>query len=369
LSALENPARRNSLLIRDYTLILLGAGINLTIAFGLAIQGVNMVAFPTRFPTQPEMLQGVELFFYPPYLTVTYLVIGIVYSVVASLTSRPKRLISPFFVQLATTALFAVALAYLILRLYVPTLGAFFFAFIVYGTLALALFFVVGRVQDSIVRYLVGLNGTKDDTSSVSMMIDARVERVLECLDQIKYTLQVDEEGEIAQNTYLYRTRHRERVQRFLVVCPDVDQNRTQLVMVSYELRQYGIEKTLGLIDDGNMRFAHLIRSFRNYQLKIPSNTIIEKHKRNTLLPASTLAYSYALGITESKFLSLRSAMPHYKAILIGIVALFGLTTALRVSNIIADDLYRTFLVFAALSIVFDFLPLMRFKRRRRFGR
>ena len=328
-----------------------------------------MVVFPTLFPTQPEMLQGLELFFYPPYLTVTYLVIGIVYSVVASLTSRPKRLISPFFVQLATTALFNVALAYLILRLYVPTLGTFFSAFMVYGTLALALFFVVGRVQDSIVRYLVGLNGTKDDTSSVSVMINARVERVLECLDQVKYAIQVDEEGEIAQNAYLYRTRRRERVQRFLVVCPDVDQNRTQLVMVSYEMQQYGIEKTLRAIDDENMRFAHLIRSLRNCQLTIPSDRIIEREKRNSLLPASTLAYSYALGITESKFLSLRSAMPHQKAILLGLVVLFGLTTALRFWDIIGDELYRTFFVFAALSVVFDFLPLMRFRRRRRFGR
>ncbi len=362
------PVTKRGQIIREFTLILLGAGINLTIAFGLAIQGTTAVLFPTQFPTQPELYHGLEILFYPPYLALSYLFLGIIYSVIASLSSRPKRLISPFYVQLTTTTVFAVAISYVLLQRAVSW-PAFFANFIVYVPAALALFFVIGRVQDRVARYLVGLNGSRHDTTSVSLIINSRLESVLECLDEIKYALQVEEEGQVAGDAYLFRTDRQQRVQRFLIVCPDIDKSRTQLVMVSYELRHYGIEKTLGAIDDENMRFEHLIRSLRSHHVNLPTQAIMERNKRRSLLPASTLAYSYALGITESKFLTLRSVPPHHKAILAGIAFLFIITTALRLESFLSDDLYRTFIVFAALSVVFDFLPLMRFRKRRKFGK
>ena len=229
----------------------------------------------------------------------------------------------------------------------------------------------MGLVQDRIVRHLVGLNGAKEDTSHVSLLIDEKWDRVLHCLesDQLQYSLEISERQRIGQHAYLFKTDRRKHTQRYLVICPDVDEKKTQLVMVSFELRYYGIEKTLGVLDDESMRFAHLIGALRKCGLSIPADEMIETNKEADLLPASGIAYDQALRVTESKLLTLRSFPPHQKAILVGIALLFGITTALWLESILSPDLYGTFLVFAVLSILFDFLPLVRVRRFRRFDK
>src|SRR2546428_13442915 len=80
---------------RQVVLILLGAGINFSLGFGLFASGIYAliasqggVLFTTGIPTQVSIL------------TIGYFLLGTIYSTITSLALRPKRIVNPIFVQL-----------------------------------------------------------------------------------------------------------------------------------------------------------------------------------------------------------------------------------------------------------------------------
>ncbi len=157
--------------------------------------------------------------------------------------------------------------------------------------------------------------------------------------------------------------------QRFLVVVADTplkDEERTQLVMASYERKFYGIVKSPEVVDDHNMRFEHLKERLSSSGIGVPTDYSAQMLTQ-PLQPAEPILYDYALRITETKMAGVRGFPPYTKWVIGGAMVLLAMLTGLWLGGILSVELYETFLGFSAIAIVFDLLPSISVKRRRRY--
>lgn len=342
--------------IRYMVLVLLGAGINFTVGYALMLQSISsLIASPT---------QAVASMFssYFGVLAVSYFLIGIIYSTSVSLAFQPKRIVSPIYVQVATAAFVPI----LVVFLFSTTPEASAIDYLIGSLLAtlllllaLAIFFVAGLGQTPIVRYLVGLNGTRENINSFGLVVNGELGDVLKVLksDGFQEALRLDkkEERKTGEHSRVFRTSQGEKEQLFIAVIADPDDaKKTQLATASYIQASYGIIKTGDMIEEAR---EHIIQeSLKKAGMK-PSID-------NTDSLARFMAYDHALHVTRSKLLALRSLPPHSKAIAIGLGLMTFLMAALWNYQIITLDMFETFLIFDAFAALSNLLPRLRTKRR-----
>jgi len=335
--------------IRQFALIILGAGINFSVGLGLILSSLTQLQTspaqslgPSPIPTQTTILAA------------SYFIIGLVYSVVASLSFRPKRIVQPLYVQAVTasfTPILIVALAFLRGQLDLLSVSVASFAFFL---LALAIFGVAGLGQMFIVRYLVGLNGSKQDTRWSSLLLTAKLEDVLKVLrsDEVTTALRLVLQRERGGKYAILRTISNAFEQFFLIAMQDPqNSNQTQLATVSFrqELLRGITASPSTLLEQ--MRAKTLIGVLQNAGIVFRDGDASE---------ALFEVYAHALEPTQAKILIFRSYPPHVKAITIGVLSLFGIFSGLWYFGLIKQDLFETFVLFATLSLIFEFLPLLR---------
>jgi hypothetical protein len=343
-------------IIRYIALVFLGAGINFTMGYALINSGLTALLQSPIQSLSSTLPQTASI------LAISYFIIGIVYSVVASLASRPKSIISPLYTQITTAAFIPILITFLLATLTLnpapDLITGSAFALTVF-LFALMLFFAAGMGQTLVVKYLVGLNGTKEDTSSFGLLINGKLRNVVEVLKDadVRETLNLRERDDkkIGNHSFVFRTPPDARKQFFIAVTEDsVDKTKTQLATVSYRQTFYGIIKLSNLVIEQEKRTIESVLSRAGFAFndsKIDSS-------------AQTLAYNRGLSITESKLLELRSLPPYSKAILIGLVTMIVIMTiAWKLTPYITLEMYETFLVLAIFSVLFDLLPLLRTRR------
>ncbi|MGD0496500.1 MAG: hypothetical protein ABSB28_10785 [Candidatus Bathyarchaeia archaeon] len=344
--------------VRYVVLVFLGAGINFTLGYALMAAGLTaLIQSPVQ--TLTSKVPQTTLI-----LAVSYLLIGIVYSLVASLTSRPKRIISPLHIQIITATFVPILITFLLATVpltppidliagSVMALALFF--------LALVMFVAAGIGQTIVVRYLVGLNGTKENVNSFGLTVNGKVRDILRVLTSadVREALEIHErdDRQTGEHSYVFRTSPNSGKQLFIAIIEDSeDKTKTQLATVSYRQTYYGISKLGEVIEEQRQRTikAALERA----------GLTCEDDKTDSL--ARLLAYNHGLSITDSKLLSLRSLPPYSKAILTGLAAMIVIMTLMwRFTDYVSADLYETFLVLAGFSVLFDLLPILRTKRKR----
>ena len=202
-------------------------------------------------------------------------------------------------------------------------------------------------------RYLVGIEGAKEDTRNTTWVLGVTLEKCLSVLDTeaVHATFRLELMRPRTKNLKVFRTVYEAYEQFYLLVMKDPhDNSKTQLVTVAYERGFLGIQKgeAKGL---DRMRTEELKRILSENGIPFEEKDAPE---------ALTACYYYALEPTEAKVLSVRSLAPHVKAITGGILAIFGLMSLLFVTGYIDGGLYETFLIFAGLSLLFEFLPMLR---------
>lgn len=345
-------------IIRYVVLVLLGAGINFTIGFGVVFSSLTaLVQSPSQALTSTGLPTSVAI------LVVCYFIIGIIYSTSVSLAFQPKRIISPLYIQITTSSFVPILIVYLLLT--VPSTiavdwsaisGIAIFLFLV----SFLMFFVAGIGQIMIVRYLVGLNGTKENINSFGLVINGKLEDVLKVLksdgSQEALYLSKRDERKTGEHSFVFRTPRGTRKQLFIAIIADPNDNKkTQLATVSYVQTYYGIMKTGDLIKEER---KHTIKS----ALEKAGMTFSDDETDSL---ARYMAYDHGLSITESKLLTLRSYPPYSKAILVGITLMAIIMSALWKVGYITPEMYETFWIFAGFAVLFDLLPLLRTERRR----
>jgi len=335
--------------VRYIVLVLLGAGINFTVGFGFMLSSLTaLVQSPSQALTSTGLPTSVVI------LVVFYFIIGVVYSTSISLAFQPKRIISPLYIQITTSAFVPILILSIELMSPVPDWVSFSAIALFSFLISFILFFVAGLGQTPIVRYLVGLNGTKENTNSFGLVIDGTLENVLKIMrnDSFQEALSIGEEHKNGEHSFVFRTLSARKQQLFIAVMTDQDnEKKTHLATVSYVQTYYGISKTGDLIEEG--RKYTVRRALRKAKLTYDDETDSQ---------AQFVPYNYALSITESKLLTLRSLPPHSKAILIGLGLMFLIMTVLWKFNFISPEMAETFWIFAGFAALFDLLPLLKTK-------
>jgi hypothetical protein len=342
--------------VRYIVLIFLGAGINFSIGVGVMLSSLSPLV---RNPTQALASQA-PIQISVMILVISYFIMGIIYATCFSLMAfQPKRIISPLYVQIITSAF--VPILIVALQLLQPitdwvTVSSLAFG---YFLISFVMFFAAGIGQTIVVRYLVGLNGTKEDTNSIRLLINGKLEDVLKVLrrNDLQEALLLDrkEERKVREHSHIFRTSRAANKQLFIAVIADSDDNnKTHLATVSYSQRFYGILKSGDFLEEER---KHIIKFALKKSGMMSSKDVADS-------PAQLLAYYYGLAVTESKLLSLRSLPPHTKVILGGLVLMTTIMTFIWKIGYITLEMYETFLVFVGFSVLFDLLPLLRTKRK-----
>jgi hypothetical protein len=339
--------------IRSIVLVFLGAGVNFTIGYVVIISALAALISEPIDTLTAKASQTTVIF------AMLYFLIGIIYSSCASLAFKPKRIISPFFSQIVTSS-FVPILAYYIISTqhsdWTLATGTEV-TFILFFT-ALVIFLVAGFGQERIVKYFVGLNGTKEDVTSFSLMVDGNLSSVITALKQpdVIEALEIDNRynKRTSKQSYVFRTPSYFSRQFFISLVEDPQvYAKTQLSTISYIQTRYWIKKTGTLMEENR------------------KNTLEDALKRaglafsndDTNSSAKVQAYKYGLNVTESKLLGLKSVSVSSWIIMAGLIGLIVLATALWQLGFMTPDTYESFVVVAGISIFIDFLPLLRIKR------
>jgi hypothetical protein len=339
--------------IRTIVLIFIGAGVNLTVGYVTLLSALNaLISSPTK--TLMSNIPQTAIIF-----ALLYFVVGILYSTSASLAFKPKRIISPLFTQLLAAS-FVPILVYYVISITEPQMslatGAGV-AFVVF-MMALGIFGAAGLGQERVVKLLVGLNGTKDDVNSFSLLVDGKLSDVIKVLKKpdVREALEIDKryDKRPSKHSYVFRTPDYHSRQLFIALMADSNNAKTQLSTVSYTQTRYWIQKT-GSIKE-KQRISTLEDVLRGAGLTFNPDT--------TNSPAKLIAYNHGLGVTEPKLLGLKNVSNSSKAILGCLAVLIGVVTLLWKTGYMNPDTYETFVVLAGLSILVDFLPLVKIKRR-----
>jgi hypothetical protein len=355
----ETPAQRiidamnrNRSILSQFIIIMLGAGVNFSVGFILIIGSLNAliasqggVLFQSgSLPSQVSILAG------------SYFLIGALYSLIASLTQKPKLIVNPLYIQAVTASFIPFFVFYLILQLGISTsfvdamldaLGVFF--------ISLAMFVSAGLAQLLLVRYLVGLNGSKEDTRWMTLVLHARLEAVLKVLKtQDVYTaFRISLQRTRKNKLIVLRTNYNANEQFYLLAMKDPkDENKTQLATVAYKQGFYSISAGgVQVLDE--MRKSELQRIFERAGIRYSDEETPE---------ALFEAYNIALEPTQARLLTFKSVEPHVKYISGGIALMFTVMTTLLLTKYINLDLYESFIIFGGLSLLLEFIPL--FSRR-----
>jgi hypothetical protein len=340
--------------VRYLVAVLLGAGINFTIGVGVMLSSLSALVYtPSQALTsQSPFPTSVSI------LVIFYFIVGVVYATSASLTFQPKRIVSPIYVQITTSAFVPILIVALQLMKPVTDWVSISALALAYFMISLIMFFIAGIGQTPIVRYLVGLNGTRENTHSFGLVINSTIEDVLRVLrnDSFQEALSVREEPKLLRHAFLFHTPLGEPKRFFIVVMADPDDNKkTQLATVSYIQSYYGIFKGGDILDEQR----------RSTIKKVLKKAGITFSDDNTESLARLRAYRYGLSVTESKLLTLRSLPPHSKAILTGLTLMAVIMTGMRKYDYITTEMFETFWIFTGFAILFDLLPLLRIKRRK----
>ena len=335
-------------LARYIVFVFLGAGINLTVALGLVVQGVPSL----RFEIRSDFIEILTL-------AIAYLVLGMVYSTITSLSFHPKRIVSPNHIQTVTIPF--VATVVVVIILVDPEIIAFVTkipSWLLVSLVGLLAFFtaafllvVMAWIQTPVVRYLVGLNGTKDDMLPAYLLVKAKLSEVLNALNpNVLYALGVGDGREIKRDTHLFATAREHQQQFFVIVCPDSENREwTQIAAISYELDYYGI---------GKPPRTEIVHKGRINQLKEALKKLaVDSDPPRMLEPASTICHEHALECTESKIMTLTRLPKRHLVTLVGALAMGLIMTGLWHFKLVNMDLLQTFIVFALLAILFDFVP------------
>lgn len=131
---------------------------------------------------------------------------------------------------------------------------------LVYVLIALLLFFV-GTLQQFIVRYFVGLRGTKEDTLRDLWRIDRKLDSILAILTQkdLLSALDLSTGEELDEHTFLFRTPRLNKEQLFLVARRNTNaEETTELASVAYEIQGSDIGNTSTLRGITKMPMTYL---------------------------------------------------------------------------------------------------------------
>lgn len=348
---ISDRLKQEDAVIRLLILTFLGVGLHL--AFLLVITGL-----PGPSPAKLDV--KIQLFL------ITYFAIGIPYSVAATLSFTPKRIVSPAYIQIATAVILIIGLSFFYYFneefLNVEEISKKLSIGVL--TVTFLLLALVGFFQTEIVKLIVGLNGTENELNRRAYKINADFEIVKELIQQKSFLHLANFHVKESDNFLIFESRLRPFRDKVILVLGHYKQDefKTSLATISYEYRYHSIEKS----DNAIRRTNSIICELRNALKDINSNFVCDDDSLDN--EASIHAKKIALAPTLPKIVSIKYIPRHIFAAMLGTAALFSIMTYGRFfGNFINNEIYYGSITVIIISAFFEFIPLIRESRQNRF--
>ncbi len=347
--------KREDTLIRLVVLIFVGGGLNtLMLIFSLLevtrnpnilFSNTNQIPFIT---TSPE-------------LTILYIGIGITYSIATSLSFAPKRIVSPFYIQITTSTILVAIIYSNVFITSSPTLTSDFLG----GTLAVILIIytilgVLGFLQGWIVRKMMGVNGDKENIDYKTFSINEKFDEIKEIIIDRQFLYDNDFILKKQSNDLVtIQSKNDSYEKHVLVLIPDREnQNTSILCITSYEIRYDWLKKPKTTFQRESL--IGIIRQVLKSNKKIEVN--FEIIGDNEI--ATNTALSQSLNITSSPFAKVRN-YPKRHVVVIGLLLLIGsIMGVIHIYNdkIVSNDTLVNSLVFIIIVFIADIYPTIKEK-------
>jgi hypothetical protein len=296
-----------------------------------------------------------------PELTLLYLGFGILFSLGASFSFYPRRIVSPFYIQFVTASILLTILytfSFVGHPVVVDTnlIQAVILAFLLtYGLLA-----GVGVLQGYVLRRLIGVNGNRENIDIQTYSITASHQNLMKIVTARKFLYDNDlfinksyTDSIVLQSTLSTTEKH-----AIVLIPHPTDKEKTILAITSYLIRYdwlqtpsttYGREKILGVI-------SRILETETKTEIKIES---IGDDK-----VATNIALDLTLKATTSPLGNLRN-LPKRRAIVFSSIVLVAIVVSgihFYDSTIINNDEFINGLIFIVISAVLTVVPLIREK-------
>ncbi len=340
---LYNVMKREDILIRLAVLIFIGAGLNACLII-FAVQQIR------EHGTEPKEIPFITT---SPELTILYLGVGICYSLATSLTFKPKRIVSPFYIQLVTaTILITATITFEYFKISDIVLAQDFIEntlilfLLAYGCLAFA-----GHLQRWIVRRLLGVNGTRDNIHEKTYCMNVNFSHISKILSQKDF---LKKNGWIvkvkSEDTIVLQTTNEMQEKHTLALVSDgKNENNCFLTLTSYLIKFDWLRTPDSVIDhEGIMGGIERLVKKDNESMNLVE---IDKDQRST-----HLALEYTLKVTKSPFGELAN-YPKRHIIVVGFLSIVMVSVSLYhvydPVRVPLDTVINAF-IFVSLGIVAD---------------
>jgi hypothetical protein len=377
--------KREQIILRLVALIILGAGINI-LFIGLtvwdfthsgrepilltqnAIGTLNNTSITIASGTVIGVIQNTPQTEQEPFqitqVMVThylmYFVLSIVYSVGASLAFKPKRFVSPFYIQMVTMGFFAIIITTPFL-LYPNVItnesfvqGVFGITFVLFLLLIL-----VGLIQSGIVRRIVALNEPFDNLDSITSIYNikyADLKKILvdESFQSLGGFVSIRQP---VKDKLILESRSRTDEKIILVLTPDMKDEKSIIAGFGYGV-------VYNTIIPSKSAKAWLESLF--YFLEKQTGTPIKDDTNLSKTDAYVTAYRRIIQSTKPQITGI-AYLPRYQITTLIVTGIIGalLTVAWQIFNFLDDSAYITTLVLILIELLIVFVPLMIDKSRK----
>lgn|GEM_PF-1134918 len=177
-------------------------------------------------------------------LSIFYFILGIIYCTSATLLSFPKKIVSPIYTQFVS---FALLYSYLLVQMYEGRISGSLLLFnaSIILVLILSLSLAFGLAQTPLLRFLVGVDGSRDDLNIRSFIVNARLDSLSSLFQQLEVAKALNIRGSRRLDSgAIYEIESPpNRVKRILILKDPDYEGRTQIALAQYKISYFAIER------------------------------------------------------------------------------------------------------------------------------
>ncbi|MCL5067721.1 MAG: hypothetical protein M1368_05130 [Thaumarchaeota archaeon] len=358
MQQVEDKLRRETSIVRLLVLLVIGVFIQYLIIAADIYPVARSVVFSPEIPIPNNVLQ-----------LIAYLVVTIVYTTTLSSLLKPKRIISPLYIQVTTSTIALIimgAYLYQIAPAYLSGLSTTSYTIIQenYVITAFAAIFsasILGAGQNLLVRWLVGLNGDEDDIDVRSFRFTGTdIKTFAKLLINDPY---LRHNGlfrrTFKKGIFYMRTFRNDRDRIILLAGPAPNQpsNSPQthaitLATVACKLGAYTIRKDPNISEDRDNVVRHI-------QQKV-AQLGYEMKEANNDNDVATIASKLALSEAQSRFTELKNLRTVHKILLVITLAYFVAIGYFALQNFLTASETINALIIGAAGLIFELTPWIR---------
>lgn len=327
---------------RIIIVILLGVTINVLIVSPSLLSIVNEVRSTGKSPNMQ----------FSPGLSIGYFLVSTSYCIVASLTFKPKRIVSPFLIQAITALIITIFVVGAAVfsgaesSTFLQNLVGFFFITWLFIPMA-------GAIQLRIVIFLIGWN--LKDLNVKSFTINSEYQIIRQILESSTFqeTFQLHR-TKSANHVMLVSDKSSKDKQVIALTKGFNESEESVLDIVSYQIQNNTLRKT-AYATEVSETIAESIHA-----------KLIKRNPKSAMVPteprigSSNIAYSQVLKTTQSPIVGLTVMPRRYVLFLLGLTGIIGTLVYLYDVQVINLEIFVSTVVLVLVTIMLELIPFVK---------